>query len=72
MNKSRVVTAAICLLVAMSALPTVAVSRALPEFTSLVETYGPAVVNISTKQSRRGMGQIHGFSVPDLPENYRR
>ena len=44
-------------------------ATALPEFTALFETYGPAVVNISTKQSQSGGAGPHGFSVPDLPED---
>jgi len=69
MRKNGFMKAALCLIVTLGGLPTTALSRDLPEFTGLVETYGPAVVNISTKQSRRGMGKIHGFSVPDLPED---
>ncbi len=46
-----------------------ALARALPEFTGLVEQYGPAVVNISTKQSTTAPQVPHGFSVPDLPED---
>jgi serine protease Do len=59
--------AALCLvLVAFSG---AAGGRELPEFTELVDIYGPAVVNISTKQSQRGPSDFHGFSVPDLPED---
>ncbi len=46
-----------------------ALARALPEFTGLVEQYGPAVVNISTKQSTAAPQAPPGFSVPDLPED---
>jgi serine protease Do len=50
-------------------LSTTAAARTLPEFTALVETYGPAVVNISTKQAHSSDRRLHGFSVPDLPED---
>ena len=44
-------------------------ARELPEFTHLVEEYGPAVVNISTKQKKRGhSGFPKGFEMPDLPK----
>ncbi|MDH5784759.1 MAG: DegQ family serine endoprotease [Chromatiales bacterium] len=46
-------------------------ARELPEFTRLVESYGPAVVNISTKQkvkeAHRGLPK--GLDIPNLPEN---
>ncbi len=44
-------------------------ARELPEFTRLVENYGPAVVNISTKQKvkRRHPGLPEGLEIPDLP-----
>jgi len=36
----------------------------------LVAQYGPAVVNISTKQSQAAPASTpHGFSIPDLPED---
>ena len=41
----------------------------LPDFTELVEQYGAAVVNISTKQARSSASRFHGFSIPDLPED---
>jgi serine protease Do len=44
-------------------------AKGLPEFTALVETYGPAVVNISTKQSQSRSASPHRFAVPDLPED---
>ncbi len=45
-------------------------ARDFPDFTGMVEQYGPAVVNISTKQTktiRRGLP--HGFRMPDLPDD---
>ncbi|WP_133512210.1 DegQ family serine endoprotease [Candidatus Thiosymbion oneisti] len=69
MNKNALIAVAICLVHSLFALPAQALASALPEFSELVETYGPSVVNISTKQSRRGARRFHGFSVPDLPED---
>jgi serine protease Do len=44
-------------------------ARELPEFTKLVEAYGPAVVNISTKQKVSGhSGLPKGLQLPDLPK----
>lgn len=45
-------------------------ARELPEFTKLVEKYGPAVVNVSTRQtvSPEQSGSPHGLQIPDLPE----
>ncbi|MEW8043867.1 MAG: DegQ family serine endoprotease [gamma proteobacterium symbiont of Phacoides pectinatus] len=42
----------------------------LPDFTRLVESYSPAVVNISTKQKRDlGSRFKREFQIPDLPPN---
>ncbi len=41
----------------------------LPEFTTLVEKYSPAVVNISTVQTRRHGHRLRDFSLPNLPED---
>jgi serine protease Do len=43
-------------------------ARELPEFTRLVEQYGPAVVNISTKQTTTRPSLPHGLEIPDLPK----
>jgi serine protease Do len=45
-------------------------ARELPEFTQLVEDYGPAVVNISTKQKKKGghPGLPEGLQIPNLPK----
>ncbi|MCW8919332.1 MAG: DegQ family serine endoprotease [Gammaproteobacteria bacterium] len=44
-------------------------ARELPEFTRLVEAYGPAVVNISTKQKKSVHGALpKGLQIPDLPK----
>ncbi len=69
MRKTAMTSAAIGLTWALLAFPVAALSRSLPEFTDLVEAYGPSVVNISTKQSHRSPHEFHGFSVPDLPED---
>ena len=68
MKKNALIATAICLVHVLLALPAHTLAGALPEFSGLVETYGPSVVNISTKQSRRDTRRFHGFSVPDLPE----
>jgi len=45
-------------------------ARGLPDFTGMVEKYSPAVVNISTKQSRSVRRQLRrDFMIPDLPED---
>jgi serine protease Do len=49
--------------------PGPATARALPGFTELVKANGPAVVNISTKQTQAVSRRFHGFSVPDLPKD---
>ena len=43
----------------------------LPDFTGMVEKYGPAVVNISTKKAAKTEKQPHPrqFNIPDLPED---
>jgi serine protease Do len=69
MRKNGFSSAVLCLAYFLVAYPATAMARALPEFTDLVETYGPAVVNISTKQSHRSSREFHGFEVPDLPED---
>ena len=45
-------------------------ARDFPDFTGMVEQYGPAVVNISTKQTRTiRRGLPPGFRMPDLPDD---
>ncbi len=41
----------------------------LPDFTALAKAYGPAVVNISTKQNAHVSGRLQGFNIPDLPDD---
>jgi len=41
----------------------------LPDFTTLVEKYSPAVVNISTTQKVNAING-HNFQIPGLPENH--
>ena len=43
-------------------------AAALPDFTVLAKQYGPAVVNISTRQNVPTRGRLHGFNIPDFPE----
>jgi serine protease Do len=48
-----------------------AAARELPDFTVLVENYGPAVVNISTKQKARTQSALRlprGVPMPEFPE----
>ncbi|MCP5051793.1 MAG: serine peptidase, partial [bacterium] len=45
-------------------------ARTLPDFTGLVDKFGPAVVNISTTQKKAHHGMLpKGFKLPDIPEN---
>ncbi len=45
-------------------------ARSLPEFTGLVETYGPAVVNIGVHQKAQGkLGAPSEENLPKLPED---
>ncbi len=46
-----------------------AFSRELPDFTLLVSENGPAVVNISTKQSLSGSRKPRSLEIPELPED---
>lgn len=49
-----------------------ALARELPDFTVLVEKYGPAVVNISTKQKMKSHPALRlprGIPMPEFPEN---
>ena len=60
---------ALTALLVVTLAPGIALSRDLPDFTSLVRENGPVVVNISTKQSAASLTAPRGFSVPDLPED---
>ncbi len=57
------------LLLSWALAPAQATTRALPEFTELVAENGPTVVNISTKQAPSQLPSVHGYSIPDLPED---
>jgi serine protease Do len=49
---------------------TVAHAAELPNFTSMVEQYSPAVVNISTKAKKSDLTQFkREFRIPDLPKD---
>jgi serine protease Do len=64
MNRLRyILPASVIMLWAALALP--AWASSLPDFTSLVEQQGPAVVNISARQTTRA----HPFPFPGLDEN---
>jgi serine protease Do len=69
MKKNGFVSAAIWVVSALLTWTPDSLARSLPEFAELVQMYGPAVVNISTKQSRRSVLDFHGFSLPDLPDD---
>ncbi len=57
------------LVAAVLALTVVQLSAAeLPDFVTLAKKYGPAVVNISTKQNHKNRTRIQGFNMPDIPE----
>jgi serine protease Do len=62
------VAAALGALILLAASPLVS-ARTLPEFTLLVDSFGPAVVNISTRQSREVAGLPPGHAMPDVPED---
>ncbi|MDZ7754307.1 MAG: DegQ family serine endoprotease [Gammaproteobacteria bacterium] len=61
---------AICALVLFGLAPVTQAAKGLPDFTRLVEQYGPAVVNISTTQKRgKGSAMPHGLQIPDIPKD---
>ncbi|MFC1684665.1 DegQ family serine endoprotease [Pseudomonadota bacterium] len=66
--KGRVTLSAALVLLLLIAAPLSAGS--LPDFTEMVEQYGPAVVNVSTKQRKSLMDRLPPqFRIPDLPED---
>ncbi len=67
---SNVRRPALILIVAVLGLlaPLGVLAASLPEFTNLFEQQGPAVVNISSQQSRANPPAMQ-FSIPDLPED---
>src|SRR6266436_7700940 len=52
---------------AISAPSNIAPVAALPDFSGLVEKYGPAVVNISVVQTRKTAGRARGPDNDELP-----
>jgi serine protease Do len=57
---------------AIAVMLTLSVTHAaeLPDFTTMVEQYSPAVVNISTKAKRSDLTRFRReFRMPDIPEN---
>lgn len=69
MKRNLLTAAVICLFHALITASPSASAEALPAFSGLVETYGPSVVNISTKQSHPDTPEIHGFTIPELPKD---
>ncbi len=69
MNKHRFLAAGFLASLVMILAPLSLPARTLPDFVALVDSNGPAVVNISTRQSQqRSSATPHGFSMPDIPE----
>jgi serine protease Do len=57
-------------LLSFSMASSVAQARGLPDFTSMVEKYSPAVVNISTTQKIKRSSRLpEGLEIPDIPED---
>lgn len=48
---------------------TLGTAAELPDFTKLAKQLGPAVVNIKTVQNHGVRGRMHGFNIPDLPDD---
>ncbi|EGV32126.1 protease Do [Thiorhodococcus drewsii AZ1] len=70
MRSSPALSLAFIALFCCALAPGMAVSRELPDFTALVAKNGPAVVNISTKQTTTATTPgLRGFSLPDLPDD---
>ncbi|MEX0729985.1 MAG: DegQ family serine endoprotease [Aquisalimonadaceae bacterium] len=69
LKQSRELLLPVTLLLALTAFAGIAQARDLPAFTKLVKENSPAVVNISTTQSRAGGGSSRG-GVPELPEDH--
>ena len=46
-----------------------ALATSLPDFTTLVQKYGDAVVNISTTTKRREATGPQGYNMPDIPKD---
>ena len=44
-------------------------AASLPDFSSLVEKFSPAVVNISTTRKLQSGGPLGHFNMPDMPDN---
>ena len=69
MRSTSTLSLALTALLCCALVPGMALSRELPDFTALVAENGPAVVNISTKQSPSAAQNQRDFQVPDLPED---
>lgn len=57
------------LIICATVISVAASAASLPDFTKLVDDYGSAVVNISTKQ-KIDRGRRHWFNIPNLPEGH--
>jgi len=69
MKKSVVPAAGLWAFLLFTLAPLSLMAAALPEFTTLVEKAGPAVVNISTRQSANLPAMPKSHPLPDLPED---
>lgn len=68
MNVHRLMPGWKLLLISLTLVAQAAQARDLPEFTKLVEAYGPAVVNISTTQTSSPQALPPGLEMPDFPQ----
>jgi serine protease Do len=59
---------AVGLIIGLLSAPLSLSAQQLPDFTQMVEKYGPAVVNISTTAKKKSK-DYHGHSLPDIPED---
>lgn len=69
MKKSVVPAAGLWAFLLFTLAPLSLMAAALPEFTTLVEKAGPAVVNISTRQTANLPAMPKSHPLPDLPED---
>jgi serine protease Do len=68
MRIANILGTALLAAAALLVMPFATRAGSLPDFVPLVEAQGPAVVNISTRQTQQKTRRHHGYSVPDLPE----
>jgi serine protease Do len=65
-RKARYITAVVYVTFFSLTASIAADARSMPEFTSLVESASPAVVNITATRSRPSLGEINNQEVPEL------